>query len=111
MPADYIPILILLAFAFSLAVAFVIISAILGRPKKQKTMLEPYECGVDQAMAPRRPLSVKFFIVAIVFLLFDVEVAFLYPWAALFRKFVEGGAGKFVMIEGFVFIAVLAVGL
>lgn len=111
MVGDYLSILMLFIFALLLTGTFVALSAIIGRKKNSKTNLEPYECGIDQAQLPRRPLSVKFFAVAIAFLLFDVEVALLYPWADLFRTFVVDGMGKFIMIEGLVFIAVLAVGL
>ena len=101
----------LFAFALLIAGTFVAISSILGRPKKTTTNLDPYECGLDQALEPRRPLDVKFFIIAIIFLLFDVEVALLYPWAALFRSFVEEGMGKFILLEGLTFVGILAVGL
>ncbi len=111
MPSQYIPVLMLFLFASFLGGAFIILSAMLGRPKKTTTDLEPYECGVDQTVSPRRPLNVKFFIIAIVFLLFDVEVALLYPWAALFRDFVSNGMGNFILMEGLMFIFVLAVGL
>lgn len=108
---EYIPILMLFVFALLIAGTFVAISSVLGRPKRTTTDLEPYECGVDQAIEPRRPLNIKFFIIAIIFLLFDVEVALLYPWAALFRSFVAEGMGKFILIEGLTFIGILAVGL
>ncbi len=101
----------LFIFALGLAGTFIAVSSVLGRPKKTTTDLTPYECGIDQATMPRRPLSVKFFVIAIVFLLFDVEVALLYPWAALFRTFVAEGMGQFILIEGLAFIFVLAVGL
>ena len=109
--SEYVSILFLFAFAVILCGTFIILSALLGRPKKKTTSLLPYECGVNQAMEPRRPLSIKFFIVAIVFLLFDVEVALLYPWAILFRKFTSEGMGRLIFIEGLAFIAVLALGL
>ncbi len=108
---EYIPILMLFVFAAILAGSFVVISALLGKPKKTTTDLSPYECGIDQATLPRRPFDIKFFIVALLFLLFDVEVAVLYPWAALFRQFVSEGLGRFALIEGLIFIGVLAIGL
>lgn len=108
---EYINILVLLGLAVALPVAFVVLSSVLGRPKKSATDLMPYECGVDQATEPRRPFSVKFFIVALLFLIFDAEVALLYPWAAYFRKFSANGMGSFAILEGVIFIGVLAVGL
>ena len=111
MGSEHIPILMLFVFGLLLTGTFVVVSSLLGRPKKSTTDLEPYECGVDQATEPRRPLSVKFFIIAIVFLLFDAELALLYPWASLFRKYVAEGNGAFILVEGLLFIAVLSVGL
>lgn len=111
MLADYVSILILFLFAVLLGGTFVAVSALIGRPKKKATELSPYECGIDQATIPRRPFSIKFFAVALMFLLFDVEVAVLYPWASLFRKLVSEGLGLFALVEGLLFIMVLAVGL
>lgn len=108
---NYLTVLFLLAFAVFLGGAFIIISSLLGRPGRSSTNLEPYECGIDQARPPVRPLNIKFFMIAMAFMLFDVEVALLYPWAALFREFALEGAGGFILIEGLMFIAVLSVGL
>lgn len=108
---SYIPILFIFIFAFVLAGGLVALSSVLGRPRKGSTDISPYECGLDQASVPRRPVSIRFFTVAIVFLLFDVELALLYPWAAVFRSFVSDGSGAFVLAEGLVFIAILAAGL
>lgn len=111
MENEYIPVLMLFVFILFLAGTIILISSLLGRPKKTTTNLLPYECGIDQAVAPRRPLSIKFFIIAIVFLLFDVELALLYPWAVLFRTFVAEGRCRFILLEGLIFIGILAVGL
>ena len=73
------------------------------RPNKAKDV--PYECGSDVIGSPRARFEVKFYQVAIVFLVFDIETAFLYPWAIVFRS---GGPGLFV--EMLVFLATLAVG-
>jgi NADH-quinone oxidoreductase subunit A len=108
---SYIPVLILFIFAISLGGAFIFLSYFLGRPKKTTTNLNPYECGVEQATLPRIPVNIKFFVVALMFLLFDVEVALLYPWAAYFKSMVSEGMGTFVLVEGLIFIGILLVAL
>ncbi len=110
MIATYFPIAVLFLFALLLGGAFVALSAWIGRRPTNKIRLMPYECGVDPADSPRKRFSVKFFMVAMVFLLFDVEVTLLFPWAALFKSFVAEGLGVLIFIEGLMFIAVLVVG-
>jgi NADH:ubiquinone oxidoreductase subunit 3 (subunit A) len=102
---EYLPILILMAFAAVVGAALLIASALLGRHVRTKRKLSPYECGMPLLDKSRKRISVKFAIVAMVFILFDVEIAFLYPWAVLFRS---GGWPLFV--EMLVFLATLAVG-
>lgn len=109
--SDYIPVLILFLCVFLLGASLVMISALLRPKKKSVTNLDPYECGVEQANAFRRPVSVKYFIIAIIFILFDVEVALLYPWAVVFRNFVSKGMRSFFIIEGFIFIGILAIAM
>lgn len=102
---EYLPILILMAFAAVVGAVLLIASALLGRHVRTKRKLSPYECGMPLLDKSRKRISVKFAIVAMVFILFDVEIAFLYPWAVLFRS---GGWPLF--IEMLVFLATLAVG-
>ncbi len=110
MLATYFPIAVLFIFALILGGAFVALSAWIGRGPKNSVRLMPYECGLDPADTPRKRFSVKFFMVAMIFLLFDVEVTLLFPWAALFKDFVAEGLGTLIFVEGALFIAVLAVG-
>lgn len=103
---QYIPLLIVFGFSAFLALFFIVASRFLGprreTPEKQMT----YECGIDPIGDARLRFSVKFFIIAIIFLVFDVEVVFLYPWAVLFRKL-----GVFGFIEMAIFLLVLILGL
>ena len=110
MIATYFPIAVLFLFALILGGAFVALSAWIGRRPENKIRLMPYECGVDPADTPRKRFSVKFFLVAMIFLLFDVEVTLLFPWAILFKSFVSEGLGVLIFVEGLMFIAVLVVG-
>jgi NADH-quinone oxidoreductase subunit A len=109
--SEYLHTAFLVLFALGLGTGIVCISSLLGRNKGPKTCLEPYECGVDAAARPRRPVHIRFFIVALVFLVFDVEVALLFPWGLLVRRFAGGEMARFILIEGLVFIAILAAAL
>ena len=104
-PVDYLPIFIM----FTIAVGFAVVSLFaphkLGPLRKTKVKLESFECGIETQGNARVPFSIKYFLVAILFVLFDIEVVFMYPWAANFREL--GGKG---VIEVFSFIALLLVG-
>lgn len=111
MLADYFPILILFTVGLGIGGAFVGLSAIIGKKRPSREKLMPYECGLDPVSQPHQRFSVKFFLVAMIFLLFDVEVTFLFPWAILVRKFTAAHLGPFIFIEGMLFIGILAIGL
>jgi NADH-quinone oxidoreductase subunit A len=102
----YFPVLLLMALAIGMAVLFVALSQLLGPKRYEKVKYDIYECGVDPLMPTQVRLSVKFYLLAILFLLFDLESAFLYPWAVLFRKM-----GLFGFVEMLVFLGILLVGL
>lgn len=104
-PSDYLPIVI----QFGLAVAFVTFamtaSHLIGPRRKSKVKDEAFECGIESVGNARTPISVKYFLTAILFVLFDVEVIFMYPWAVNFRAL--GTAG---FVEMIVFMALLLAG-
>jgi NADH-quinone oxidoreductase subunit A len=112
---NYIPVLLILILAIGMAAAIIILSRVAskGRPTKEKLM--PYECGVEPVGTARERQSVKFYLVAMAFLLFDIEAVFLVPWAVVFRGVVESDAYrhlKYVFYgEMMVFMVVLFVGL
>jgi NADH-quinone oxidoreductase subunit A len=105
MPQSYVPILILMGFAAVLAASLILLSALLGPRLRTRRKLDTYESGVPLIDSSRKRLSIQFFVIAMVFILFDVEIAFLYPWALVFR---EGGPALF--LEMLLFLGVLAVG-
>jgi NADH:ubiquinone oxidoreductase subunit 3 (subunit A) len=105
MAESYLPILILMLFAIGVAGVMLLISASLGPRLRTRRKLETYESGMPLLDASHKRLSIQFFLIAMVFILFDVEIAFLYPWALVFR---EGGIPLFV--EMLVFLGILAVG-
>ena len=97
----FLPILLMLA----IAAALLLLNALLGRKVRTKRKLGPYESGLPLLDASRKRISVKFFIVAMMFIIFDVEAAFLYPWAVVFR---QGGWPMFG--EMVLFLVVLVLG-
>lgn len=110
MTAQYVPVLLTLAFAATMAVAVVGLSALLGRGKlAHRRKLEPYESGMLLIDASRKRVSVKFFVVAMVFIVFDVEVAFLYPWAVSVRELLAEG-NKLVLWDGLIFLFLVTIG-
>ena len=78
---NYLPILILFIVAVGFAVTNVALSAVLGRQKPGVEKLSPYECGIEPIGSARERFSVKFYLIAMLFVIFDIEVIFLYPWA------------------------------
>jgi len=81
----YFSVLLLLIIAVGMAVGFVFLSQALGPRKYERIKYSVYECGVDPITSAAVRVSVKFYMVALLFMLFDLEVAFFYPWAVLFR--------------------------
>ncbi|MCP9493548.1 MAG: NADH-quinone oxidoreductase subunit A [Pyrinomonadaceae bacterium MAG19_C2-C3] len=106
----YLPILLMFLVAAGFGSSQVILSALLGQRKATKTKLMPYECGKDPVGSARERFSVKFYLIAMLFILFDIEVIFLVPWAVVFRDFVASGNAAFIYIEMMVFVALLLVG-
>jgi len=104
-PVDYLPIFIMFTIAVGFAVVSLIATHALGPKRKTKVKLESFECGIEPQGNARVPFSIKYFLVAILFVLFDIEVIFMYPWAANFREL-----GMLGVIEVFSFIALLLVG-
>ena len=102
---EYIPIFIFFLVAVGFALATVFLSAIIGKRKVTPQKMLPYECGMDPFGAARQPFSVKFYIVAMLFIIFDIEAVFLYPWAVVFKDLKIFG-----LVEMAVFIAILFVG-
>jgi NADH-quinone oxidoreductase subunit A len=103
---QYIPVLIALIFAGGLATLMVSASSLFGPKKHTPVKDEPFECGNPASGSAWGRFSVKFYLVAILFIIFDVEVVFLYPWAVVFRQL-----GLFGFVEMLIFVAILAIGL
>jgi len=102
---DYLPIVILLGVSTGLAVAMVILGQILGPRRDTPEKLMPYESGMTPIVTEVRRMPVRFYLIAVLFVLFDIEVIFLLPWAVVLRKL-----GMFGLIEMLVFVIILLVG-
>lgn len=103
---QYIPIFVLLGVAFILALAFMSLSRFLGPYRPNTTKLNPYESGMDPVGQAKDRYSIAFYLIAMEFIVFDLEVVFIYPWAV---RFLDLGTGTFIAMA--VFILVLFVGL
>lgn len=104
-PVDYVPILIQLAVAAGFGVVTIIATHLLGPKVRTENKLSSFESGVEVIGNARQPFSVKYFLVAILFVIFDIEVIFMYPWAVNFREFGVQG-----LIEMFIFMGLLLLG-
>jgi NADH-quinone oxidoreductase subunit A len=102
----YLPLLILLAISASQAIGMVVLSEVLSPRKATAVKLSPYESGIDPLGGTRERFSVKFYVVAILFIVFDVETVFLVPWAVVMRTLGMEG-----FIVAMIFIFILTVGL
>jgi len=103
---SYVPVLIYVLIVLSLIGALVTLSFVLGPSKPSRTKLAPYESGIIPDTPAHRKLSVRFYLTAMLFIIFDVEAIFFYPWAVLMHQL-----GWFGLIEMGVFMAILFVAL
>ena len=101
----YVPVLILGAVAVGFGIFTVAVSHMLGRPRPNPAKSSTYECGMPPVGTARERFPIKFFLVCMIFILLDVDAAFLYPWALVFK-----GLGVFGFVEMAVFIAILGAG-
>ncbi len=102
---QYLPIAVFFAIAIGLAIVMVSASLLLGNQRPDDEKMTAYECGFDAFDDSRRQFDVRFYLVAILFIIFDLEVAFLFPWAVSL-----GGIGLFGFWSMMLFLAVLTIG-
>jgi len=102
----YLPLIILLVVAGAIPVIMLGLAGVTGPRQTDERKMTPFECGVDPVGDTRHRFSVKFFMVALLFIIFDIEAVFIYPWAVLFRKL-----GLFGFIEMSIFLLILLLGL
>jgi NADH-quinone oxidoreductase subunit A len=111
MLTDFVPLFVMVLLALGLALTLLKLAEWLGPRRPRAVKASPYESGMDPIGTARERYSVKFYLVAMIFIVFDVEIVFMYPWAVSFRTFLDngGGLGAFAVI--FVFILILVIGL
>lgn len=102
---DYLPVVLMMVVAVGFVITTMLATHYLGPKRKSKLKLEAFECGIESQGNARIPFSIKYFLVAILFVLFDVEVIFMYPWAVNFKSL-----GLFGFLEMLTFMGVLLLG-
>ena len=110
MTHSFLPILLMMIFAVVVGAVILSLNWLLGKHQRNPSKLEPYESGVPALDQNRKRVNVRFYQIAMLFILFDIEAAFLYPWAVIYRDASHGPSGMFLFGEMIVFIALLAVG-
>ncbi len=105
MLGTYLPIILLLLIALAFGLGSIALSSWIGPKKSAPFKLSPYECGCDPVGTAHERFSIKFYLIAMLFIVFDIEAVFLYPWAILYKKL-----GLFGLVEMGVFIVILFVG-
>ena len=108
--SDYLPIVLMFVVACGFAAGNVLLSQLVGQHKATRTKTMPYECGKDPVGTARERFSVKFYLIAMIFILFDIEVIFLIPWAVVFKTFAASGYRWLVYVEMMLFVVLLLVG-
>lgn len=105
---DLVPILLLFAVAAVIGLAILLLTNLFGPSRPNPIKLSPYESGKIPTGGPRVRFPIRYYIIAMLFVLFDIELVFFYPWAVVYRQYLSQGA--FIFIEMLVFIALLLVG-
>ena len=104
---NFVPVLILFLLASAFGFGVLVLSAFVGPRRPTSVKQDTYECGMDVPPDARRPFDVKYYLIGMAFLVFDVEVVFLYPWAV---KFGDSGMRTFLLVEMLIFLFILLVG-
>jgi NADH-quinone oxidoreductase subunit A len=110
MTVEYLPLAILFVSATGLAFLVVALGHLFGPRRTTKRKSAPYESGMQPIGPGTRRISVRYYLVAVLFILFDIEVVFFLPWAVILRDFTQMGWGAFALVEMGIFLAILLVG-
>jgi NADH-quinone oxidoreductase subunit A len=111
MPVAYIPVFLFALLVLSFPVLTLLVFKLI-RPESRggPAKLQPYECGIPAESNARGRYSARFYVVAMLFVIFDVETIFLFPWAILYRSWIIGHRGTFALISMFVFLGIFLIG-
>jgi len=112
MTESFVPVLILILFGIALGAGMLIVNWFVGTHRRNPSKLAPYEGGVPLLDANRKRINVRFYQIAMLFIIFDIEAAFIYPWAVIYRDatITSSGIALFALTEMFVFVTLLAIG-
>ena len=105
MLAEYLPVLLFLIVATAIGVVLLTVGSLLGPRRPESEKLSPYECGFEAFEDARMKFDVRYYLVAILFIIFDLEIAFLFPWALVFRDI-----GLTAIVAMTIFLGILVVG-
>lgn len=105
---NYIPLLVLMIVATIIPLAILVITNILGPKKPSDRKLSVYESGMPPVGDAHPKFSIKFYIIGMLFILFDIEIVFMYPWAVIYKQWIS--TSVFILVEGLVFVGILLVG-
>jgi NADH-quinone oxidoreductase subunit A len=108
-PQDFLPIFVQLAAALAFIVATMVATHALGPKRHSKKKDDAFECGIESIGDARTPISVKYFLVAILFVLFDIEIVFMYPWAVNFKQLSWKGFYEMLVFMGLLLVGFLYV--
>lgn len=108
MISDYLPVLFVFLLAAAVAGGFVALTHLVGPKVRDKVKLMPYESGMDPLAQSHPRFSIRYFIVGLIFVIFDIEIVFMFPWAVIFKDFISQSA--FILFEMLFFLAILAFG-
>jgi NADH-quinone oxidoreductase subunit A len=108
---SYIPLAIIIILSIGFAFLIVIVGGLFGPRRKTPRKEMPYESGMNPIGPGTRRIPVRFYLVAVLFILFDIEIIFIIPWAVILREFVAENYGIFALIEMVIFIVILLIGL
>ncbi len=113
MDHPYLPVFFVFLLGAGFATVFLTLSALIGPKKKKDTEAKfmAYECGLNPIGTARERIDVKFSVIAMLFILFDIETVFFFPWAILYKEFISEGHGMFMLIEMGIFMVILGLGL
>ena len=110
MLSQYVAIAILLVLTTAVAVIAITLGTLFGPKRQTKRKSMPYESGMVPIGQGTRRMPVRYYLIAVLFILFDIEVIFFLPWAVSFRNFIDMGKGTFIFVEMLVFILILLIG-
>jgi len=110
--SQLLPVLVLSAFVVVFGVAIIVVASLLGiKAPRSAVKQETYECGIESDNSGTTKVPIKFYLTAILFILFDIEIIFMYPWALSFNEFIQAGSGLYIMGAMGIFLLIFILGL